>query len=92
MGENGKCCALALGLALGILWSVGVLSVGVANHIAPTYGGQFLTLIDSIYPCYNAQTGLVNLSFGVLWAFVDAFIGGFLLAWIYNLFTRKKAA
>lgn len=92
MGENGKCCALSLGLAFGVLWAGAILLTGVMNHLSPPYGDQFLGLVDSVYPGYNAQTGLGNLSLGVIWGFVDGFIGGFLLAWLYNLFTRKRSA
>lgn len=89
MGEN-KCCPLTLGLTIGILWGVSILFVGILNRYCTGYGYEFLRLVQSIYPGYRAQSGLTNLPIGVVWGFVDGFIGGVLLAWLYNLIGKRK--
>lgn len=91
MGENNKCCALSLGLTLGIVWAGAILLTGIANRFCPPYAYEFLKMVDSIYPGYHAQTGLRNLPIGVIWGFFDGFIGGFIIAWIYNLVGKRKS-
>ncbi len=90
MQEN-KLNPIALGVTLGILWGFAVLFVGVLNRYFSGYGYEFLRLIASFYPGYRAQSGLTNLPIGVVWALVDGFIGGVLVAWLYNLISKKRA-
>lgn len=90
MGEN-KLCPLTLGLTLGILWGGSILFVGVLNRFYEGYGFEFLQVVQSLYPGYEAQSGLRNLPIGVIWALVDGFVGGILLAWLYNLLGKRKS-
>jgi hypothetical protein len=39
-----------------------------------------------MYVGYNAT--IVGCLIGAAWAFIDAFIGGYLLAWLYNNISR----
>lgn len=78
----------ALALACGLLWGGGILTVGVAHRFAPDYGRAFLDMVASIYPGYEVG-GLRSVAVGTAYGFVDGFVGGALLAWLYNLFTPK---
>lgn len=73
----------SMALTLGILWSVVFLLVGLANQIWSGYGLPFLVLMDSVYPGYDVG-GFGSVIVGTLYAFVDAAIGGAILAWLYN--------
>jgi hypothetical protein len=70
-----------LGLSLGILWAVGVLLISLG-------AGQFswwmmwAELLADAYPW--AGTDAVGLLAGTVWAFVDGFVGGWVIAWLYN--------
>ena len=79
----------ALGLAVGIIWGVGVFVVALANMVTRGYGAQWLLTLASIYPGLgNTPAGAIV---GFLWGFVDGVIGGVLVAWVYNGFAPRAA-
>ena len=70
-----------------------VFLVGLANQLWPTYGVEFLKIIDSIYPGYHfGEWGLGGVIVGTLYAIVDAWVIGVIFALIYNKFTKKNRA
>ncbi len=84
-----KLNAKALGFTLGILWGLAIFIVTLASlWTTGGYGEKFLHGIASVYPgCSISYIGaLVGLGYG----FVDAFICGWLIAIIYNFFTKEK--
>jgi hypothetical protein len=80
----------ALALTAGSLWGAAMLIVASANVIWPSYGQAFLTLVASIYPGYHPGAGGGSVITGTLYALVDGAVGGGLLAWMYNLFARRR--
>ena len=81
-----KLDAKAFGLAAGILWGVSLIIMGIAAMIAPEYSGGFVTTIGSLYIGYTAT--ILGCVIGGIWGFVDAGIGGLILAWLYNKLTK----
>ena len=77
----------ALTLTAGLLWGGAILCVAVANLIWPAYGRACLELAASIYPGYHPGTGIGSVVTGTLYALVDGSIAGFLIGWLYNLFS-----
>ncbi len=73
----------AFGIACGLLWGACVLLIGLGNVIWPGYGVAFLEMSASIYPGYEVG-GFGSVLVGTLYALVDGFIGGIILAWLYN--------
>ncbi len=73
----------SMGIALGLIWGGGVFFVGVAHLVWPEYGTAFLDLVSSIYPGYHVG-GFGSVIVGTLYAVVDGWIGGIILAWLYN--------
>lgn len=74
---------MAAGLAFGVLWAGGVLVIGlIATYNG--YGAEMINALGTIY--LGLQTTLVGVLIGTVWGFVDAFIGGYLLVWLYNKF------
>lgn len=69
----------------GILWSIAILIISLANFIWPAYGTVFLTVVASIYPGYEVMQGVSSVIIGTLYALVDATIAGAIFAWLYNL-------
>lgn len=76
---------MAMGVAFGVLWSVGILflSLLATQGIADAW----VNLIGNAYLGYHLSFGGVII--GMIWGFVDAFIGGYLFAWLYNYFVGK---
>lgn len=71
----------ALGLALGIFWSMTMLLTTFLS-LYTGYGREMLEVMVSLYPGYSITPvgGLIGLIYG----FIDGFIMGFILAWLYN--------
>ena len=78
---NAKAC----GLAFGILWSGAVLLMGILANFSE-WAVPFVKVLSVMYIGYS--TAIVGLLIGAAWGFVDAFIGGFLFAWLYNKFAK----
>ncbi|MBW2973876.1 bacteriophage holin [Candidatus Woesearchaeota archaeon] len=72
----------AFALAAGIIWGLGCLILGLAA--AYGYGTGFEKLFSTMYIGYSTTVG--GSVIGGIWGFVDAFIGGYIFAWLYNKF------
>ena len=73
---------LALGLSLGIIWG-GALFLTTWLSLLTGYGKTFLDVMaGSIYPGYTISP-LGSIA-GLLYGFLDLFIMGTLVAWLYN--------
>ena len=77
----GKLNTVNFGLALGITFGIGALFLGLTSWLF-SYGNAWVELIGGVYICYTAT--LLGSLIGTIYAFVDAFIGGLLIAWFYN--------
>jgi hypothetical protein len=76
-----KCQPLPLGIAIGVLWAVYVLFVGIVAMFG--WGVGLVEALSSLYIGYAAS--IIGAIIGAIWAFVDGFIAGVVIAWIYNL-------
>jgi hypothetical protein len=74
----------ALGLTLGIVWG---LVVFIATIIAMVLGrGDTLVLIKGYYPGFAIS--YAGAAIGLFWGFVNGFVGGVIIAWLYDLFCK----
>ena len=73
----------ACGLAFGILWAGGTVLMGLTAMVC-SWAQPFVDVVSVMYVGYSAS--IVGILIGGVWGFVDAFIGGFLFAWLYNKF------
>lgn len=75
---------VALGLASGIVWGVGLalitLWAGYRGH------GAVLVKLGGYLPGYAVSPA--GAMVGALWGFADAFLGAVALAWLYNRFAK----
>lgn len=77
----------AFAFACGILWGIGLFALtwwviafdGVTHEI---------TMIGRLYRGYTISP--LGSLLGLLYGFVDAFIGGAILAWLYNLIAGRN--
>ena len=76
-----KLNATAFGLAVGIIWAVFLFALVLLATYAD-YGTSFVTLIGDLY-C-GVEASLTGALLALPWAFVDAFIGAWLIALLYN--------
>lgn len=74
----------ALGSALGLLWGGGMAVLGLVSRIG--WGTKLQEVFESIYVGYDKTN--VGIAIGALWGFLDAFVAGILLGWLYNLFDQ----
>jgi NhaP-type Na+/H+ or K+/H+ antiporter len=70
----------ALGLALGLLWGGGMAVLGLVSRIG--WGRKLREVFEDLYVGYDKTN--VGIAIGALWGFLDAFVAGFLLGWLYN--------
>ena len=76
-----KLDAKALGLTLGIVWGMAMLLLGLIAMFS-NRGTAWIELMSSLYIGYKAT--LLGSIIGGAWGFVDACIGGIIVAWLYN--------
>lgn len=84
--EKSKLCACSFGTALGIVWGASVFLLALSTMWFG-YGASFVSGLSSVYWGYSA-TWLGSL-IGLVWGFVDLFVAGFLVAFIYNRCCNK---
>jgi len=78
----------ALGLACGLLWGGGLAFATL--WVLLRGGGEHLALLGRFYVGYSVSP--LGVLIGLAYAFVDGFIGGWLLAWLYNRFAGGGTA
>lgn len=76
-----------LGLSGGIIWGLCMFLTTIIS-IDTGYAKTFLTLMGDIYFGYSIS-GWGSL-LGLIFGFLDGFIGLFLLAWLYNKLIKAK--
>jgi len=75
----------ALGVAAGILWAAYVLSVGVTAMFG--WGVALVNAISSLYIGYGPS--IPGAIIGAVWGFVDGYIAGVVIAWLYNKLAKQ---
>ncbi|OGV44102.1 MAG: hypothetical protein A3F46_10540 [Legionellales bacterium RIFCSPHIGHO2_12_FULL_42_9] len=77
-----KLSPVALGLALGVLWGASLLLLGLLTYFG--YEGSVVASLRTMQVGYDFSI-LGSVIAGLI-AFVDGFIRGAILAWLYNCF------
>ena len=76
----------AVAIVSAILWGASILLVGLINLAAPAYGVNFLHGLSSVYPGFHASRTVLDVLVGTGYGIVDGAVGGFLFAFLYNIF------
>jgi len=87
MTEKNHLNVLSLALALGIACAVYALFIGVVAWLFG-WGTSIVEVISSLYIGYK-PTPLGSI-IGGIWAFIDGFIGGVIIVWLYNRLQQTK--
>jgi len=84
MQQYARLHAIGFGVAMGLLWSICVMIMAL---IAMTgdWGAEFVRWLGSLYIGYDAS--ISGAFVGLAWGFVDGFVCGAILAWLYNFIT-----
>lgn len=80
-----KLDAKRLGLAGGVLWGA-VMFFCTLISIQTGYAQGWLVAFCDIYPGYEMSTK--GSFIGLVYGFVDGFVGLYILAWLYNKFSK----
>ena len=75
----------AFGLACGIVWGLCMLSIGLIDTFS-TWGAGIGQVMSTLYLGYEPT--IPGSIIGGAWGFVDAGVGGLVVAWIYNKLAR----
>jgi hypothetical protein len=70
----------ALGVAIGVLWAAYIFFCGITAMFG--WGSALVTAFASLYIGYGAS--IPGAIIGALWGFVDGYIAGVVIAWLYN--------
>ncbi len=90
MARNGTHATLGIisfGVALGVTWAIFVFALGI---VAALFGwGVFVAeALSSLYIGFGPTfPGAIA---GAVWAFVNGFVAGVLIAWFYNRFLLRR--
>ncbi len=79
----------ALALTVAILWGAIALLMALANLIWSGYGHDFLVMLSSWYPGYNADRSISEAIIVTLYAIVDGLVGGAIFGWLYNALAKS---
>jgi hypothetical protein len=84
MKSMNKCQPLALGIAIGVLWAVYVFFAGIFATFG--WGVALVETLGSFYIGYGAS--VIGAIIGAIWAFVDGFVAGVIIAGVYNMVAK----
>lgn len=70
----------ALGIAMGVLWAAYVFFCGITAMFG--WGIALVHTISSLYIGYKPS--ILGAFIGSIWGFIDGYIAGVLIAWLYN--------
>jgi hypothetical protein len=69
-----------------------MLFVGLLHMAVPSYGGEFLRTMSSLYPGADTAPTLGRVLVGTVYGLVDGAVAGWLFGWLYHAFDRTTTA
>jgi len=73
-------------LSAGIIWGL-VIFVTTIISVATGYGKPYLEAYGSLHPGYSIS--ILGAFIGLVYAFICAFVGIYILIWLYNRFEKR---
>ena len=86
MKKDSGLHVISFGIALGAVWAISLFIMAILA-INWQYGVSFIYGIGKLYVGYKPT--FIGAGIGVIWGFLDGFVGGIVFAWLYNFFSRK---
>ena len=80
-----KLSVKGLALSLGLTWSLCMLAWGLLATYA-NWNPDIYNMMGGLY--LGTKATLTGVIIGAVWAFFDGLVGGALIAWLYNKFSK----
>ncbi|HVN05634.1 MAG TPA: hypothetical protein VMT86_14510 [Bryobacteraceae bacterium] len=81
----------AIALSSAVLWGFAMLFVGLIHMAEPSYGGEFLRMMSSVYPGADTAPNLGRVILGTIYGLVDGAIAGYVFGLLYRAFAHVTA-
>lgn len=81
----------AVTITSAVLWAGCMLIVGLINLAAPSYGGEFLRMMSSIYPGADTARTMGRVLLGGCYGFIDGAVVGYVFAMLYKWFSGPRS-
>ena len=79
----------AFALTAGVFLGGSTCFIACVNLANPSYGGEHLAAMSSLYPGFEHARTIQSVVIGTLYGLVDGAFAGFLFVWIYNALVRR---
>jgi hypothetical protein len=79
----------AISLSSAVLWGSAILLVGLIHMVRPSYGGEFLRIISSVYPGADTTPTIGPVLVGTVYGLLDGAFAGLFFGWLYRVFTSR---
>ena len=79
-------------MSSAILWGSAMLLVGLVHMAVPSYGGDFLRIMSSVYPGADTAPTLARVLLGTAYGFVDGGVAGLIFGLLYGSFSGHTPA
>lgn len=76
--------------ASAILWGACMLVVGLVNLTFPSYGGDFLRMMSSIYPGFHDSRTIVEVLLGTVYGVIDGAVAGYVFGLLYRWISGRS--
>jgi Na+-transporting NADH:ubiquinone oxidoreductase subunit NqrD len=85
--EKAPLGAISFGLAVGLTWAFVVFFIGICSALLG-WGTLISQMLASLYVGFGPT--VVGCIAGAVWAFATAFVVGWIVAALYNLFLHRR--
>jgi hypothetical protein len=82
----------AMTFSAAILWGAAMLLVGLVHLVEPSYGGEFLRMMSSVYPGADTAPTMGRVLLGTVYGLVDGAVAGALFGLLYRGFAHRASA
>jgi hypothetical protein len=79
-------------LSLAALFGAGMLVVGAVHMAVPSYGGEFLRAMSSVWPGADTTPTLGHVLIGTVYGALDGAVAGYLFGLLYRAFAHNAPA
>jgi hypothetical protein len=76
----------AFALSAGLVWGLAMFLLALFS-MKWGWGDAWTTLLSNVY--IGMEATVKGAFAGLVWGFVDMFVGAFAFAWLYNFFSKK---
>ena len=83
-----KLSVKAIAASASLMWGGAMLLVGLLHMAVPSYGGDFLRMMSSVYPGADTAPTVGRVLLGAGYGLVDGALAGIVFGFLYRAFDR----